>query len=285
MKQATRGRLIALVLLAGLGAGLAGCGTMGASSAGRAAVYITDAASATFSSVKVTIDGIMIRRPNRWVSVPGVFPVTVHLLTLSFQQQLLGTIVLPEGFYSETRLVLSSAPGANTVTLLSDGSTHDLVLPSGTQTGIQLIGGYRVQAHQTLALAIDFGPDKTIHLDSNDKFILRPTIPLIVEQQVLVRYGALNGTIEPQAAWDTAVVSAYDAATKVLVAASAVTFPPAGEAPTPTDGTFRIALPAGTYSLKATATGFTGFDSRPITHAVTVGADTDAGTITLTATP
>jgi hypothetical protein len=44
-------------------------------------------------------------------------------------------------------------------------------------------------------------------------------------------------------------------------------------------------LPAGTYYLKVMTTGYTEYDSRPTTWAVSLGADTDAGTITLTAAP
>ena len=284
MKHWVSAGLAAALLALGMAAVLGGCGSNSASP-GRAAVYLTDAASATYSAVNVTIESVEIHQAGRWVSVNGDFPVVVDLLTLQYQQHLLGTVPLSEGQYTQTRMILSDEAGANTVTLLSDSSTHDVEVPSGPQTGIKLIGGYSVEAGRTTAIVIDFDPDKTIHLTGSDKYVLRPTIPLIVQQQALDEYGALAGAIEPEAAWETAVVSAYDAASDLLVASCAVTFPPLGETPQPTDGTFRIALPGGTYYLKATATGYDPFDSRPTTYVVDWQADTDAGTITLTPTP
>ena len=279
-------RLTAAVMVVGLVVALAGCGSESSSAtSGRVAAYLTDAASTTYSAVNVTIEGVQIHRAGGRMTVNGTFPVTVDLLTLQYQQQLLGTLPLGEGQYTQTRMILSDAPGANTVTLLSDATTHDVVVPSGSQTGIKLIGEYSVEGGRTTAIAIDFDPDKTIHLTGSGEYVLRPTIPLVVQEQAVMEYGALAGSVEPQAAWETAVVSAYDAASDALVASCAVTVPPQGEPPTPTDGTFRIALPAATYYVKATATGYAEYDSRPTTYAVSLGADTDVGTITLTAAP
>jgi len=281
MKHGVTMWLIGAILALGLVTVLGGCGS-GGSSSGTLRVYLTDAPSTTYSSVVVTIEGIQIHDDvNGWVALNGTFPVTVDLLTLQYQQQLLGTVPL-DGHYTQTRLLLSSEPGANTVTLLSDGSTHDLVVPSGPQTGIKLIGQYTVETGRTTAIVIDFDPDKTIHLTGSDKYKLRPTIPLIVQQNALATYGALAGKIEPPEAWETVTIAAYDASTDALAATCAVTFPPPGETPTETDGTFRIALPAGTYYLKAEAAGFEPYDSQPTTWAVSLGTDTDVGIITLT---
>jgi hypothetical protein len=265
--------------------GLAGCGSGGGSTT-RAAVYLTDASDGTYSSVVVTIEGIQIHEETRgWVSLPGSFPMTVDLLTLQYQQQLLGSVVLEPGTYTQTRMILSSEPGANQVTLASDSSVHDITIPSSAQTGIKLIGNYSLSAGETTALVIDFCPDKVIHITGNGEYKMKSTIPLIFQADALSQYGAIAGVVAPAEAWETAVVSAYSSANDALVASTGVIVPAEGDPAAETDGTFRIMLPAGDYYLIVTADAYDPFDTRPTTYPVTTGADTDAGTITLTLTP
>lgn len=278
--------LVGLTALVGLAIviGLAGCGSGGTSS--RAAVYLTDASNGTYSSVVVTIEAIQIHEETRgWVSLPGTFPMVVDLITLQYQQQLLGTVALEPGIYTQTRMILSSEPGANQVTLASDSTVHDITIPSSALTGIKLIGNYEISPGETTALVIDFNPDAVIHVTGGGEYKMKSTIPLIFQADALSQYGALAGVIAPAEAWETAVVSAYSAANDALVASTGVIVPEAGDPPAASDGSFRIMVPAGDYYLIVTATGYDAFDTRPTTYPVTIGADTAVGTITLTATP
>jgi len=278
--------LVGLMAVLGLAiiVGLAGCGS--GSSSTQAAVYLTDASNGTYSSVVVTIEGIQIHEETRgWVSLPGSFPMTVDLLSLQYQQRLLGTVVLEPGTYTQTRMILSAEPGANQVTLASDSSVHDITIPSSALTGIKLIGNYQLSPGETTALVIDFNPDAVIHVTGNGQYKMKSTIPLIFQEQALSQYGALAGVIAPAEGWETVVVSAYSASNDVLVASTGVYVPAEGDEPSDADGTFRIMVPAGDYYLIVTADGYDPFDTRPTTYPVTTGADTGVGTITLTLTP
>ena len=62
--------------------------------------------------------------------------------------------------------------------ILQDGSTHELTVPSGPQSGLKINIDQTVSAKQTLMLVIDFDADKSIVAEGNGSYKLKPVLRL-----------------------------------------------------------------------------------------------------------
>lgn len=289
----TRNVATMLVLALALLVGLAGCGGGGGAggstssggggtgnSTGQLQVGLTDA-SGEFASVVLTIAEVRAvptgdeNDATQGLPVIATFdpPITVDVLDLQFTQEILGTATLPAGEYNQIRLVLT---GDNYVTFTHDPDVrHELKVPSGQQSGLKILGHYEVEAGTLSAILLDFDPARAIVTAGNSgQYILKPTGIRIVEvQPSLENFGALSGSVLPEEAWDSAVVS---------VIPEGGTTPSASGGVNPEDGSFRAFVPAGTYYLTVSADGFPTFTSST-TWTVVVGAEVDVGVIDLTA--
>lgn len=211
-------------------------------------------------------------------------PLVVDIMELSYEQLLLGQATVPAGGYDQVRLVLApnvnGQDPVNYVTLAGDDTLHPLVTPSATQSGLKINGPFMVAGETTSTVVLDFDPGRAIVQQGNGRYLLKPTgIRVIQVEDVEPVYGALAGTVAPAAAWPTVTVEAYtDGAT---LAASATV--------NPEDGSFRLPLPAGTYTLRVSADGYVLFDTGALdpaqTFAVVDGSDTAVGVLALTAAP
>ncbi|MEJ2700589.1 MAG: DUF4382 domain-containing protein, partial [Desulfuromonadales bacterium] len=211
-------------------------------------------------------------------------PLQVDVLTLDFAQQPLGEAALPAGKYHQVRLVLAGNTDpndpANNVVLQGETDHIPLKTPSGQTSGLKVNapGTFEVKAGEVNTIFLDFDPARAVVQAGNSgNWIFKPTgIRIVQVANNLTDFGALSGTVEPQGAQSSAVVSAVDAGDGVTVASGQVD---------PDDGSFRIFVPAGTYEVGATADGFIPFSSAPATYDVSVGHDTPVDTITLTPNP
>ncbi|MGH7724807.1 MAG: DUF4382 domain-containing protein [Candidatus Eiseniibacteriota bacterium] len=86
----------------------------------------------------------------------------------------LGTALVPAGRYTQIRLLLGE--GSNVVV---DGVTHPLVIPSGLQTGLKLVGGFNVPEGETVELTVDIDAAQSVHVGPNGTYRLRPTAKLL----------------------------------------------------------------------------------------------------------
>ncbi|MBI2297622.1 MAG: DUF4382 domain-containing protein [Armatimonadetes bacterium] len=266
--------------------GLAGCGggsTGNASATGQLRVALTDQAG-TYDSVVLSIREVRVvpagqENSNTNSTMPLVASFSpsrvVDVLTLSFQQQVLGTVILPAGNYHQLRLVLDANPAVgdpvNYLTQNGDPAKVALDTPSGQQSGLKILGDFAVAPGVLNVVVLDFDPAKAIvQAGASGKFLLKPTGVRIVQvSQSLAGFGSLSGAVLPAAAWDDAVVQVIPVGSAQAIAAGQVN---------PDDGTFRAFLPPGEYYVRVNATGFLAYDSRtlipPGTYIVTVGADT-----------
>ena len=130
--------LVAVFLLAALAiAQLPGCGGGGGGAAptGTPQVSLTDKQSDAFANVFITIKEVRVvptglenaddSDPRLPVIATFTNPQPIDILTLRFQQQLLGSVVIPAGSYNQVRLILAPNPTgqgtpANYVILKSD---------------------------------------------------------------------------------------------------------------------------------------------------------------------
>lgn len=126
---------------------------------------------------------------NGWESIEpfnaGVYDIlelTNGLDTLLCQAQ------LPAGVVSQIRLVL----GANN-SLVYDGVTYDLKVPSGMQSGIKLNLHKELLANVSYTVWLDFDACKSVVLTGRGEYILKPVIRVFSDST----NGKLNGVVLP----------------------------------------------------------------------------------------
>ncbi len=278
------------LFLAGL---LAGCGGGGGGgSTGTLSVAMTDAVTSSFSSVVLSIREVRAAPAGKEKSADSGLPVIatfdpplqVDVLTLDFAQQPLGEAALPAGKYHQVRLILADNTDPNDPAnyVVLQGATEHLPLktPSGQTSGLKVNapGTFDVKAGEVNTILLDFDPARAIVQAGNSgNWIFKPTgIRIVQMADSLTDFGSLSGTVEPQEAQSTAIVSAVDTSDSVTVASGEVN---------PDDGSFRVFVPAGKYQVGVTADGFLPYSSAPASYNAIVGQDTPIGTITLTPSP
>lgn len=161
---------------------------------------------------------------------------------------------LEAGAYTQIRIIIESA------TLVVDGEPQTLFIPSGEQSGIKLVGGFKVDPGVITELTLDFDVAKSLHEapPGSGRYILRPTIRLV--QTTLS--GTISGTVLP--AGIGAVIYALDPSTVDTVASTLAD---------PITGDYVLqALLAGIYDVRASAVGYA--DSTRTGIAVTAGVNT-----------
>ncbi len=280
------GLVSAVVLLAVLG--LVGCGGGGSSGStsdsantAQLRVALTDA-TGTYASVVLAIKEIRVV-PNGSGGLdtgPGLPLIasfspamSVDVLTLSFQQQLLGQAAVPTGTYEQVRLVLAPNPvtgdPVNYATLPGDPTKLALTTPSGQESGLKVVGKFEVKPGIINAIALDFNPEKSIvSAGQSGKLLLKPTgIRTVQMSTVLPNYGSLSGAVLPADVWPSATVSIIPPGGGAAIAMGSVS---------PDDGTFRAFLPPGVgYTIRVTNPGFNPYDSAllspPESYTVTQG--------------
>jgi hypothetical protein len=252
---------------------LAACGGGGGSSGGTGtlSVKMTDAPACGYDHVWVTVTKVRVHKSDTasdadpgWSEVavtpdPGSDGRRIDLLSLQNGVLAeLGQTALPEGHYTQVRLVLSAAPGANQLMLTSDKSVVNLDTPSAQQSGLKLKHGFDVAAGDTVDLVLDFDACKSIvKAGASNRYNLKPVVSVI---PILV--GSIEGgAVTPEAARAGAWVSLqrFDPATGVVsvVRATGVRILPGD----PKDGTWTLSpVPVTTdsrgYNLVIGAPGY-----------------------------
>jgi hypothetical protein len=82
---------------------------------------------------------------------------------------------IPAGSYGQLRLLL----GAGNTIRTADGVLHDLVVPSGMQTGVKMPLHFDVQANTTKDVFVDFDAHRSIFVHetgASEKYVLRPVV-------------------------------------------------------------------------------------------------------------
>jgi hypothetical protein len=285
--------LLATLLLA-----LAACGGGGGDdeATGTVQLSFTDAAVTDFSAVVVAVKEVRAVPAGREgegeaglpliVSYPA--PKTINVLDLAFQQELLGSAVVPAGSYNQLRLVLAANTDplepVNYLVLAADPEQRKIPLdtPSGQQSGLKVLGRFTVEPGQVSTVVLDFDPSRAIEAGQSGKWLFQPTGIRVVETNtLLLAYGAITGEVV-QDVTSGGVTTRTPVTDAVVLAVPQGGSTPVAAGPVNTvDGSFRLFLPAGSYELRATAAGFDPYSSLPVVFPATQGADTDAGSIVL----
>jgi len=285
--------------LPGCSGGGGGTGVVGASST-KLQVGLTDKKSDEYQNVFIAIKEIRVvpagmeHKPDGDPGLPVIAtfdpPRTVDILTLRFQQDILGTAAVPPGSYNQVRLVLApnpTAPGVdplNYLTLKSDPTVKvPLKTPSGQQSGLKVLGRFTVQQGILNAILLDFDPNTAIVERGMGDYILKPTGIRIVQptSPLYNDFGSLSGTV-------VSTFKDFSSATVAVVPQGSTTPAALGtvfsnfssnrwEAP------FTSFVPGGSYRVHVQARGFLPYSSALQT--VTAGSDTPVGNLELAPMP
>lgn len=250
-----------IVLLAGVWvAALGGCSrSPSPAELGTFALHMTDAPG-DFDAVNLVVEEVAAHRDEGtgWEVLNGT-PGTYDLLALTngvFAE--LAVASIPAGHYTQVRLKLGEGS-----TVVVGGVTHPLIIPSGLQSGLKLLGEFDVPAGGGFDLGLDFDAARSVIDNGDGTWKLQPTVRIMP----LAAAGAVRGSISPSSV--PAEVRAMQGG--VMIAAT----PVAG------DGTFQLSmLDAGMYDV----TVFPWYGYRQTTVpgvSVSSGATTDVGVIEL----
>lgn len=121
---------------------------------------------------KVSVHLVPTAGSASWIDLPtksGIY----NLLKLQngIDTSLVNTTALAAGKITQMRLILGTK---NTV--MVNSVVYDLTVPSGTDTGIKLIGNLTVDPSQPLKVVLDFNADASVVLIGTNTYQLKPTI-------------------------------------------------------------------------------------------------------------
>lgn len=246
----------------------AGCGESSSSptTTGTVRLSLTDA-PADYDSVILFIREVAVHRAGPDNSGWSSFvPESTSYDLLRLQNGVfaeLGELPVPTGHYTQVRLILD--PGSYVV---ENGVRREIIIPSGLQTGLKLVGEWDVTEGDVVDLGIDFDASRSFHETGSGKLMLKPTVRVVVLSAPPPTVTGISGTISP--ADPASVVYAIAGADTITSAISDGT------------GSFVLAmLAAGSYTVAIDAPAAYR-DTSLAGVAVTNGLVTALGTITLT---
>lgn len=259
-----RNTILLLVALLAVAASAFGCGNSTTRPAsGTVRVSLTDA-PADFDSVILVIREVAVHRAGAgnagWTSfVPDSSRYDLLRLRNGVFAEL-GEVLVDAGHYTQVRLVLD--PGSYVV---ENGVRRDIVIPSGLQTGLKLVGEFDVAAGTSVDLGIDFDATRSFVETGSGKLLLKPTVRV----EVMELTGAIRGSVQPS---DPSSLVYAIAGTDTLAGAA-----------TGADGGFVLPLlPAGAYTVAIDAPAAYR-DTSLAAVAVTNGQVTNVGVVQLQA--
>jgi hypothetical protein len=103
----------------------------------------------------------------------------------------LATGRVPAGTYDQIRLKL-----ADDNTIVVDGATHSLKVPSGETSGYKLMGTFHVPIEGVVDVGLDFDAERSVHVTGNGTWMLKP----VVRIHEIVTTGRIHGRIDPASA-------------------------------------------------------------------------------------
>jgi hypothetical protein len=234
---------------------------------GQVSVVLTDD-PAVYDKVNLVVTGVAIHRGDSdstaWETLRSD-STTIDLLTLqNGATRQLSTTNVPAAHYTQIRLLLGAGS-----TVVVDGVTYPLIIPSGLQTGLKIVGGFDVPAGGTVELTLDFDAARSIVNTGTGTYLLKPTVRMIVNRSFTA--GSIVGTLSPDSV--AASIYALSGADTVETARASL------------NGTFTLStLVAGTYTV-AVHPDTAYRDTSVAGVIVTAGHATSVGTIDLTHKP
>jgi len=298
--------VVGVLLLAAVSLAQWGCsgGGGGSAKSGTLQVGLTDKQSDAFQQVVVAIrevrlvPGGMENAEDNDARLPVLVsystPHVVNILTLRFQQEILGTITIPAGSYSQVRLILEPNPSGqghdpvNYLTLKTAPTLKvPLTTPSAQQSGLKVLGQFEVKEGIINAILLDFDPNTAIVARGNGAYNLKPAgIRIIQSGSPLTSFGSLSGTVVSTARdWSSATVTVVPQNSVNPIAGSTIFSNLSSHLSgrQSWEGDFSSFVPAGIYRVHVQASGFAPYSS-PLKNVIN-SSDTALGDALLTPLP
>lgn len=254
---------------------VAGCGhSSSGPGMGTLRVQMTDAPG-DFDEVNLVVTEVSVRREFATGDTDSVSDTAGNWIVLSDGAKTydlmdlrngvfttIGEADLRAGHYSQMRLRIGAGS-----TVVVDGVSHPLVVPSGAQSGLKIVGDFTVREGSTTEIGLDFDAARSVFATGNGTWMLRPVVRLMH----VANAGAITGQVVP----DSTAATVWVLQSPDSIASTAVRV----------DGTFRFSLlPAGTYAVRVEAdSGWRDTTIAGIT--VAAGGTTNLGAVALTSAP
>jgi hypothetical protein len=186
-------KYLAVLALAALAAGTAACSDSPSSpslSGGNFNLRMRDTPFTDAKAVLVTFSSVRAHRSDSdWTVVPFVNAATARtcdLKKLETSEDVLGTASLPEGQYTQVRLVVQSASlffdNASTGSACAAsiappaGASAALEIPSGE---VKLNRNFAITSSSTMTMLLDFDGNQSIHQTGNGRYMMSPVITIL----------------------------------------------------------------------------------------------------------
>lgn len=197
--------MLCLLLAGTLSAGLFTACSDDSEGNGTIGLSLTDAPTdaENVQGVYITITGVEYQKEgSSWQPFEGFNgPNTLNLLDLTDgKTALLGDFSVEAGTYQGLRFKLDAATNGGSVDNdatyieFTDGSKQALYVPSGTQSGYKAMGSFTVPVNGNVFITADFDVRKSVvEAGASGKYLLKPTIRLVVNDQAGSILGSLSG--------------------------------------------------------------------------------------------
>lgn len=182
--------------------GMAGCGGGSGSSGTMMRLSVADAPVDGAEKVVVVFSGVeLIPNSGDPVTISFASPRTIDLLNESgTASAVLFNEPIPPGSYGQVRLLVTAdGDPSNSYIVLSDGSMHGLMVPSGSQTGLKLVSGFTVPSTGVVDYTIDFDLRQAIVCQPGQApaCFLKPVERLVDNTTVGNIQGQVSNTLVP----------------------------------------------------------------------------------------
>jgi hypothetical protein len=168
---------------------------------GKLSLAITDAPVDNATAVVVQFTGVEVKPADgsaRTFTFDAARQIDLLALTGTDSELLLDQVEVPAGRYNWVRLAVDANEDGVTDSYidLDDGSRHELEVPSGDETGLKLVSGFRVPAGGEASFTLDFDLRKSVHepMNAGDSFKLRPVLRIVDNELA----GAIAGTVQSE---------------------------------------------------------------------------------------
>ncbi len=159
---------------------------------GRLKIYISDSPS-SLDSVVICVKRVEVHKSGS-DSTSGWFIINDSTRYFDLLQlrngatAVLGDSMLASGHYTQIRLIIG-----NGSYVVDGGVRHDLIIPSGYQTGLKLTHEFTIDPGSLYELLLDFDVNRSIIITGNGQYKLKPTCRIIP----MILSGSISGMVLP----------------------------------------------------------------------------------------